>query len=61
MSYIVQQPNSNTNPTNRYRVVEFEKFMAFLNGNTTHIPVESEHDSYASANHRRNTLNGTNE
>lgn len=38
MSFVVQSPYSNTNPSDSYRVVDFEKWCAYINGETTSLP-----------------------
>jgi hypothetical protein len=35
MSLVIQQPHTATNPTEKYRVVDFEGWIDYVNGATT--------------------------
>ena len=56
MSYVVQWPSSLTNPTDRFRVIDYGKWLRAYP--PTNYPVESEHDSYEEAEKAKDILNG---
>lgn len=49
MSYIVQNPNSQTNPTDVYRVVNYQDWIDYTNGATTMLAVVGRFDNYGEA------------
>lgn len=57
MSYVVQQPYSRTNPTSRYRVVEFSKWVKYSDGEISSLPVAASCDSMEEATTKRDSLN----
>ena len=40
-SYVTQQPNSNTNRTGSYRVVEWGAWRKYVDGETSYLPATS--------------------
>lgn len=56
MSYIIVQPNSNTNPSSKYLVADHRAANATITGSTGHYQSES-FDTYAEAKAWRDTLN----
>jgi hypothetical protein len=48
MSLIVQQPNTAANPSDKYRVTDFKKWLAYANGATTSYAFVA-YDTYAAA------------
>lgn len=56
MSFIVQQPHSNTNPTNKFRVADSADLMRFINGATKSYAY-LEFDSYQEAETARDIAN----
>jgi hypothetical protein len=56
-SYVLIYPNSLTNPTDKYLVVEFLHWTAFRNGEVSRLNPESEHDDVADAHNAAIKLN----
>jgi hypothetical protein len=56
-SYVTLQPNSLTNPTDRYLVVEYDHWQQFRNGDVSRLVPESEHDDAADAHNAAVELN----
>lgn len=48
MSLVIQQPNSQTNPTEKYRVCDYEGWVAYINGATLSYAFV-EYETYAEA------------
>jgi hypothetical protein len=48
MSLVVQQPNSNTNDSDKFRVVDFEGWIQFVNGAATSYAFTA-HDTWEQA------------
>lgn len=57
ITYMVLQPNSNTNPTDKYRVVDYDKWIDFRQGTRTRLDDVGEYRTYAEADRQRNTMN----
>ncbi len=57
MSYIVLNPNSNTNPSAMFRVVEFEAWRAYSDREVSHLNVADEATTYAEALKKSIALN----
>lgn len=57
MTYVVQQPHSNTNDSDKYQVVKFTDWLRFFGGYETVLPVASSFDTYDEAMQERNRLN----
>lgn len=49
MSLVILQPHSETNHSDRYAVVEFEKWQAYTNGETPALEVVKRFDTYDDA------------
>lgn len=58
MSYVILNPHSLTNPSDRYRVVDYGDWNRHADGRSPSLPVVSAHDSYASAQAAADGLNG---
>lgn len=56
--YVVLQPHSASNHSDKYRVVAAEDWAAYINGARKSVAVAGEHDTYAAAEHHRDQLNG---
>lgn len=56
MSFIVQQPNSNTNRTDKYRVADSDDLMRFINGAAKSYAY-LEFDTYQEAETARDVAN----
>jgi len=56
MSFIVQQPHSTTNPTDKYRVADSVDLMRFMNGASTSYAY-LEFDTYQEAEKVRDEMN----
>lgn len=62
MTYVVLQPNSSTNPSDKYRVVDYARWTEHADSNlVSPLPVKSEHDNFAEAEAAAAELNGTGE
>jgi hypothetical protein len=57
--YVVLHPRSVTNDSDKYRVVDSDAWMAYVNGAAETVPIAGEHDTYTAAEKQRNDLNGT--
>lgn len=57
MSYIVVRPNSETNPSAMFRVVDFEKWRAFADREVSYLDVTDEATTYAEAASKADALN----
>lgn len=57
MSYVVQRPNSSSNPSSRYRVVDFDDWIKYINGASQLLSVAGSFDTYEEATTRRDELN----
>ncbi|TDD97165.1 hypothetical protein [Actinomadura rubrisoli] len=57
MAFVILQPNSSTNPSDKYRVVDNADWMAFINGGTKRVAYTS-HDTYEEAEKARDRANG---
>lgn len=56
--YVIQQPHSSTNPTDKYRVVSYSAWLEAADSDgPTNLSAVSEHDDHASALAARNELN----
>lgn len=49
MVQVILLPNSETNPSDYHRIVDFDKWRAYIDGEVSYLPVISEHNSYAEA------------
>lgn len=58
MSHVILNPHSLTNPSDKYRVVEYGDWNRHADGRSVFLPVASEHDDYASAQQAADELNG---
>ena len=56
-SYVVLQPHSRTNPTDRYRVVNYGEWLQYVNGAIPMLPVAGSFSTMAEAVDRRDALN----
>ncbi len=56
LSYVTQQPHSSTNPTSRYRVVEYGAWLKYVDGEISHLPAVS-FSTLAEAEEERDRLN----
>jgi hypothetical protein len=56
-SYVTLTPNSLTNPTDKYLVVEYGHWSAFRNGGVSRLVPQSVHDDYADAHNAAVELN----
>jgi hypothetical protein len=56
-SYVTIYPNSLTNPTEDYLVVEYSHWMAFRNGEVSRLIPESRHSDVADAHNAAVRLN----
>lgn len=61
MAYVVQQPNSLTNPSGKFRVVDFDRWKTYADGETNNLPMHSSHDTYAAAVEARDVANAKGE
>lgn len=52
MSWIVQQPHSQTNQTDQYRVVDADEWMHYANGTTRLLAIGGSFATYADAQQR---------
>lgn len=57
MSHITLQPHSLTNPSDKYRVVRFDDWRAFADGELHHLPCVAEFTESAVADAHRDELN----
>lgn len=57
MSYIVLNPNSNTNPSAMFRVVEFDAWRAYADREVSHLDVTDQATTHADAQAKADTLN----
>jgi hypothetical protein len=57
MSYVVQQPHSNTNPTSMHRVVGWNDWLKYSNGEISYLPAVP-FSTYGEAEKERDRLNG---
>lgn len=57
-TYVVLRPHSNTNPSAKHQVVDFDTWRAYVDGETTTYAVASAHDDHASAQTAADKLNG---
>lgn len=57
MTYVIQMPHSSTNPTDKYTLVLYSDWLAYVNEETGKIPVAAEYDTYAEANEAKTKLN----
>lgn len=57
MAYIVLHPGSNTNPSDKYRVVDYDGWLDVIMGNATTVEPLSEHDNYKSAETAKDEAN----
>ncbi len=48
MSLVIQQPNSQTNNSDKYRVADYEGWLAYVNGATT-VYAFAEYETYEAA------------
>lgn len=56
--FIILQPHSNTNPSNKYRVVDAYAWQRFVNGaQTSGYAVAGSHADYQAAEAQRDELN----
>lgn len=58
MSYVLLNPNSLTNPSDKYRVVKYQDWIRQADGVTVAMPVEFEADDRATAQQAADRLNG---
>lgn len=56
-SYVVLSPYSTTNPSARYRVVDFAPWRKFTDGEAVSYPVESDHGTRKEAEDAAAVLN----
>lgn len=56
-AFVVQQPNSNTNPSDEYRVVHSTDFAQYINGAKSSLPVAFSSSDYQAAGKKRDELN----
>lgn len=56
-AYVVQYPNSNTNPTGLYRVVHSREWEHYLNGASPVLAIAGSFGTYEAARDRRDRLN----
>ncbi len=56
MSYVVQQPHSNTNPSEKYRVTDYQSWLRFVNGDSDGYEF-TEHDTAVEAQREANRRN----
>jgi hypothetical protein len=59
MAFVVLQPHSRTNTSDKYRVVDHEAWVAFINGSAMVVPFAGQFDTYDEAKELRNRLNWT--
>lgn len=57
MSYVSQAPHSNTNSSSDYRVVDYDKWVAYCDGEISFLPVAATATSWETANAIRDDLN----
>jgi hypothetical protein len=57
--YVILYPQSNTNPSDRYRVADSGKWMDFVNGSKNSYPTAGEYKTYEEAFAIREALNGS--
>lgn len=57
MDYHVQRPNSATNPTDRYRIIRYDEWLAYVNGDVRLLAVHGSFDDYVTADDRAKELN----
>jgi hypothetical protein len=55
--FVTLQPHSNTNPSDKYRVVDSTAWARYVNGDANHVPFASEFDSIDDAIRLRDELN----
>lgn len=56
MAYVIQQPHSVSNPEDTYRVVNYEQWLAYVNGDS-HVFVSTVYNTYDEAVEQRDKLN----
>lgn len=56
-SYIIQQPGSLTNPSKNYRILAFDDWIAFVDGDVQTVKVHGEAPDYATAVKLKDELN----
>lgn len=56
MNFVIQQPHSQTNPTNKYRVCDSRDWAAFINGATTSYAF-TQFNTYEQAQRARDEAN----
>lgn len=61
MGYVIQQPHSKTNSSDKFRIVIFDEWLDCVNGDRRGIPVVDEFDNYAEALKVLNRLRGEGE
>jgi hypothetical protein len=57
MTAVVQGPHTSNNPTDAFRVVLYEDWMAYLAGELRWVPVQGTYTTRAEADEERNRLN----
>lgn len=59
MTYVVLQPKSLTNPSDKHRIVRFSDWTNYSDGRRRALPVVAECDTYEQARARKDELNAS--
>lgn len=57
MGFVILHPGSNTNPSEFYRVVPYDAWVAYIQGRALAFPVVGEYGTYGEASALREELN----
>jgi hypothetical protein len=47
--YVILQPHSNTNNSDKYAIVKFDDWVSYTNGELVGMPIVSRHDTWEEA------------